>query len=550
MVFVHVCVNAEPVYWVMANTAPPFSPLTPGNTMRIPVQRYIPEPHTPEAMLSDEERCCIERLSNHLAENATHYNRAMWFAEDRGQRARRFEKIPFNGGLSLLDLVENVVLDVVGDWVAFPINVGLEREVLRPFRIEQFGSAGRDQFVEQLLTLPTRGVFAEAKLGHCNASETIDTTRFWDWQTSPIPDNAPPITGADAGSRHQAAQGLTPSPLPASLLNIVNPPNAPDPTGMTAAMGLFSAMGGFRDMSAAKEVGALLQTLSNNATALASQGQKGAQTKQLIDQIRDAKEIPPARRADLIGGVLTGQVQSQNQQQAQGQTSTQGQTVTQGSPTAQGGSAQAGGGSGGNATATGGTGIGVGIGGGAVRSQKPKVSKVEDSGLVVLEFVLSGFDNGEIVQIVKIWGNYRQKGATYVEFLDFNPSDILAGAVVAKSKTFTDNGSFYLVVDIGAQKLLGVGNYTVTPANKIGTIQVIAIYREEKVKTKKLGVAKLEFAAKLKPEWGVELPIDFIKVKSGLSPEIGGGISVSGELQEEREFVLRALSPNLEFKQL
>ena len=39
------------------------------------------------------------------------------------------------------------------------------------------------------MSLPTRGVFGEAKLGHCNASEELDDTKFWNWQTSPIPNS-------------------------------------------------------------------------------------------------------------------------------------------------------------------------------------------------------------------------------------------------------------------------------------------------------------------------------------------------------------------------
>jgi hypothetical protein len=46
---------------------------------------------------------------------------------------------------------------------------------------------------ERLITLPTRGVFAEGKLGHCNISEEIDNTRFWKWEEHPIPIEAPGI---------------------------------------------------------------------------------------------------------------------------------------------------------------------------------------------------------------------------------------------------------------------------------------------------------------------------------------------------------------------
>src|SRR5205823_2949055 len=45
------------------------------------------------------------------------------------------------------------------------------------------------------VSLPTRGVFAEAVMGACNACEQIDDTRFWRWGDAPI-DEPPSIEPA------------------------------------------------------------------------------------------------------------------------------------------------------------------------------------------------------------------------------------------------------------------------------------------------------------------------------------------------------------------
>ena len=271
---VHACANAEPLYWVMVNGPPPFSPLPHNGTMQIPVQRYVPGPATPEEMLTDDERCCLSRLVEHLNAHAGHYWRAVWLAETAADRAVRFDKWRIDG-VPLLDLIENTLLDVDGEYLVMPAAAGAGKVLDRKFETQELGRSRTPylEYVEQLLTVPARGVFAEAKLGHCNASEIIDPSRFWDWQTSPIPDAAPEIAPASTGSLYQdPTKGLAATPFPQPIVNIVNPQGLPDPTGFTAAAGVLSALGPFRDMSGIKELGSYLETLSNNATHSPSKG--------------------------------------------------------------------------------------------------------------------------------------------------------------------------------------------------------------------------------------------------------------------------------------
>ena len=119
-------------------------------------------------------------------------------------------------------------------------------------------------------------MFAEAKLGHCNASEEIDNTRFWKWDEHPVPHMAPDIEAIKAGQHLVKDLNLQPTPFPQSMLNIVNPPSAPDPQGMTAALTALATANIFRDMSGRAEVADLLKTLSDNSVAIAGVAQKAA----------------------------------------------------------------------------------------------------------------------------------------------------------------------------------------------------------------------------------------------------------------------------------
>ncbi|CAN5477554.1 hypothetical protein BH10PSE14_BH10PSE14_14480 [soil metagenome] len=211
---------------------------------------------TADDKLSEAEKLQIFRLKGHLNANLLHYNRAIWLMEDPNERAVRFAAIQF-GGKALLDQIDNRPLDVLGEAVAFASNE--ESLAIPVFAVSK---------VEKLMTMPTRGVFAEAKLGHCSASEIIDNTRFWDWQTSPIPEKAPTILPASTDSRN-VSKDLAPAQLPNSIVNIVNPSPAPDPTAMAGALGLLGKSDIFRNMSMSKEVGDLLGKLANGSISMA-----------------------------------------------------------------------------------------------------------------------------------------------------------------------------------------------------------------------------------------------------------------------------------------
>jgi hypothetical protein len=234
-----------------------------GSTVRLPVTP-IGGAKTPESVLSADERCCIQRLYAHLVNNSTYYNRAIWLAEDPDARAIRFDAFTGLGGAgSLLDMIENRPIGTLGNAIVFPYaGPGIDRTP---------HVTGDRVASERLVSLPTRGLFAEAMLGHCPSAEQIDPTLFTDWASSPCPDKATAINPVDTGSRVQAPN-LTPSQLPNPVVTIVNPPAAPDPIGLAAALKVLGTPNIFRDMSGVQELSQLLQTLANDATSLAKPG--------------------------------------------------------------------------------------------------------------------------------------------------------------------------------------------------------------------------------------------------------------------------------------
>jgi|GEM_PF-3914049 len=205
--------------------------------------------------------------------------------QDANERAKKFQTMVSTTGELLIDLIDNRPIDVLGDYVAFPS---------RKFHEENNElDSLKEHAVEKLMTLPTRGVFGEAKLGHCNASEIIDNTRFWDWQKSPITEEAPGIDDLNINASRNATPNLTPTAFPASILNIVTPQNLPDPTGMSGALTLLGKSDIFRDMSVSSQVEDLLKKISDNTIGIAEAANKA---KEIENQRQQQSSSPsPAK---------------------------------------------------------------------------------------------------------------------------------------------------------------------------------------------------------------------------------------------------------------
>jgi hypothetical protein len=229
-----------------------------------------PPPPRPGEEIEDEVK--VGELLEHLTYHKAHYSRALYLNQNPVERASQLDATKLANDATLLEKVENRPLEIVGDFIAYPCT-----DPDWANRIENVISQYPPPavvFHERLVTLPTRGVFAEAKLGHCNASEEIDNTRFWKWEEHPIPHMAPEIAAIQGVTPQPQQQNLALTPFPQSLVNIVNPPAAPDPTGLAGALKVLGTPNIFRDMSGRAEVADLLKKLSDNSVSIAEAATK------------------------------------------------------------------------------------------------------------------------------------------------------------------------------------------------------------------------------------------------------------------------------------
>ncbi|RJT32614.1 hypothetical protein D3227_26725 [Mesorhizobium waimense] len=224
-------------------------------------------------------------LKAHLAANRAHYSVQVFRSLSSTEVVGLLSKYRWQGR-PLVDQVEPKVLSVTGNFVVL-------RAPVEPEEASGLGTGGpqpwsrvladrqlspRSVKDQRMVPIPTDGVFAEAVLGRSNSAEKLDITRFWNWQDSPAPLTPPELAPVSTESRARG-ETITPGQLGPATLNIVNPTNLPDPTGLSASLNALGALN-FRDMSGlagtqdlagAATTGTLTATTEagRNATAMA-----------------------------------------------------------------------------------------------------------------------------------------------------------------------------------------------------------------------------------------------------------------------------------------
>jgi hypothetical protein len=208
-----------------------------GVTLYTPLDKWEQRnPRKEDSRLADE-------LIAHLNDNFEYYHHAIWWTMDPNRRYMLLDGYyaPNANGRSVASVVENRLIGIVGNSLVLPVAPGIHLDPrFRPdkngdwvdlmvlYQPEQPPPATR-------ISLPTKGVFAEAVMGNCNSCEEIDDSRFWRWEDSPI-DEPPTIDTLSTATRRADTGSLQAKDLPASLVSIQNAPSVSDPAGVRVVL--------------------------------------------------------------------------------------------------------------------------------------------------------------------------------------------------------------------------------------------------------------------------------------------------------------------------
>ena len=254
----------------------------------------FPEDEGSKLFLEFKQPTLDNQLSELLNEEQMYYSQLVWQSLTADEVAMQLSNYTYHGR-RLIEQIDAVPLTTYGNYIVFrwypeevntdavandevitedrfrvmreriefnteDIDVSDRRILERDWEWEQWKKKHIDlsKVEEAFIPLSTDGVFAEAVLGRYNASEKLDITRFWDWQESPIPHQAPDIAPIQSGSR-AADDGLSSPHLESPVVNIQNPQPLPDPAGLGAVLNAVTTSNLFRDMSGMQQTAALLQ---------------------------------------------------------------------------------------------------------------------------------------------------------------------------------------------------------------------------------------------------------------------------------------------------
>lgn len=213
-----------------------------------------------------------QNLVDHLVANRLHYSQAVFRSLDPATVTLLLANYSYKGKPVTVQIDPQPVT-TAGNYLVFKTHVNPDADDNEGAAwkqwLDEHGVSFKD-VKEDLVPLPSGGVFAEAVLGRYNSAEKLDITRFWNWQDSPIPIVAPEIAPLQLGSR-ATDEDLKAQPFSPPLVNIVNPTSLPDPVGMAGVLQAIQNGNMFRDMSGlAATIGlaqAGMQTTSDAATA-------------------------------------------------------------------------------------------------------------------------------------------------------------------------------------------------------------------------------------------------------------------------------------------
>jgi Papain-like cysteine protease AvrRpt2 len=272
----------------------------------VPVSLDAYEKSNPRA----RDRDLAEQLLDHLNGNVEHYLQATWMLMDPNKRYILLDSVPAPGaaGKSVASVCENRVLGIVGNCLVLPVAPGyhLDPTFAESDKATLFDAYRPTTPIPPIrVSVPTRGVFAEAVMGACNSCETPDETRFWRWEEAPCPDDPPRIQDVSTESRATGEPVLTPTPFASPLVRIQNAPDLPAPTSLAAAMNLIGTPNLFKDITGLdlnqQNAAAAFQSALDTAQFFGGRAADLAQQRFLNgDMDRTLKAISEAKKKGLL----------------------------------------------------------------------------------------------------------------------------------------------------------------------------------------------------------------------------------------------------------
>ena len=269
----------------------------------------------------------LERtLIDHLNSTLEHYNKALWLNLDADRRYLLLDGFNIQvyndfgvplGLKSLASVVKNELVAVAGNAMVIPVAAGVKvsrsyvaetTETAAPAKVtllDHYKSA--EPLAPYRLSVPTRGIYAEAMMGQCNSCEKVEDDTSQDW-TKFGTDTPTAINALTPPTVVTTDWKATFKDLAAATVAFQKAPDAPAVGAGTAGLtGALTGPSGFKDITGLdknqtnaidtyKANNATVEKMATAAAGLASQEHNTANADKIKKTLDDAK----------ASGALTG----------------------------------------------------------------------------------------------------------------------------------------------------------------------------------------------------------------------------------------------------
>lgn len=281
---------------------------------------HIPENADEKRNPRKEDIYVVNKLISHLNSNLEHYNKALWFSLDPDRRYMLLDGFHiqvFNAAgapvalRSLASVVKNELVTITGNAMVFPVAAGYK---VSQSYITETAADGAEEDVSLMdhyqpltpvppyrISVPSRGVFAEAVQGSCNACEKVETDRLQDWKRFPNTDEPTAFLPVQAPTPAVTDWKAAFNDFTAPLVSIQAAPAAPAPgAGLAGLSALLGKGDSFRDITGLegnqKNVMATYLSNQENAKAfaqmakdMAMQAHSTQNSDKIMDSLKSAK---------------------------------------------------------------------------------------------------------------------------------------------------------------------------------------------------------------------------------------------------------------------
>jgi hypothetical protein len=202
--------------------------------------------------IRQEMTVAVQGLVEHLNEYVEFYHKVIWWGMDRDRLFMLIDgfHVPGTNDISIGSVVERDPIAIVGNALVFRVSAGAFLglgDIKSPKDLFDHYVGGQGPTEPMLLSLPTDGLYAQTVMDECGALEEHYGNTNWALN-DPDPELGV-IAPELLATRRAEPSATTPTPLPQTIINLQNVPEAPAPAGLAAALGAVQSANAFRDMA-------------------------------------------------------------------------------------------------------------------------------------------------------------------------------------------------------------------------------------------------------------------------------------------------------------